>query len=95
MRQNDVPIVQFDGKRRTGEHLLDAAEHLDRSFTVIFYRFSFRGAGIRFTLASCDYMVLSLASAAAALRSQQYLTKRRLAQCGEFSEGDYLWKQGS
>ena len=62
MRENDMAVVKFDGKRCAWEHLLNAAEHLDRRFAVVFHRFYFGSARIRITLASCDnaYSSLSL-----------------------------------
>jgi hypothetical protein len=54
VRQHDMAIVEFDGKSRAWEHLLDAAENLDRRFAVILDGFDFGSAGIRITFASCD-----------------------------------------
>jgi hypothetical protein len=54
MGENNVPVVEFDGKRRAREDLFDAAEHLERSFFVILGNFCFRRARIRVAVASCD-----------------------------------------
>jgi hypothetical protein len=44
--QNDVAVVEFDGKGRAREDLLDAAVHLQRRFFRVLHGFHFGGAGV-------------------------------------------------
>lgn len=55
VRENDVTVVEFDGKRRAGKHLFNATEHFERGFSVVLGGLGFGSARIHIAIASCDY----------------------------------------
>jgi hypothetical protein len=54
VRENDVTVVKFDGKRRAWKHLFNASEHLERGFSVVLGGLRFGSSRIRIAIASCD-----------------------------------------
>ena len=76
MSKNDVPVIKFDGKRRTWEDLLDAPDDLDWALLDVLRRVGFGLAWTPFLNSTTDsYRKYSLLKAGKCGTNVDFLTQ--------------------
>jgi hypothetical protein len=76
MSKDDVPVIKFDGKRRTWKDLFDAADHLDWALFDVLSGVGFGLAWSPFLNSATDsYRKYSLLKAEKCITSVDFLTE--------------------